>query len=255
MSSQDRGRFVWHELMTSDPDAAETFYRHVVGWDTAPFEGGPGPYTLFNSDKGPVGGLMGIPDEAAKMGAPPHWLGYIHTPDVDATAKEAQRLGATTLQEPVSMPGVGRFAVLKDPQGAVFALHKSETEIEPEGDPTRQSFSWHELATTDPDGAWDFYSQLFGWHKTESMEMGEAGTYQMFGRDRFMYGGLYRKPSEMPVSSWLHYAMVDNADAAADRAKERGGQVINGPMDVPGGDRIAVILDPQGAAFAVHSKG
>jgi predicted enzyme related to lactoylglutathione lyase len=254
MSNQDRGRFVWHELMTSDPGAAETFYRQVVGWDTAPFEDSPTPYTLLNTDSGPVGGMMELPEQAAQMGAPPHWLAYIHAPDVDATTAQAQKLGAQTLMEPTSIPGVGRFSVLKDPQGALFALHRGETEIEPESDPTQRSFSWHELATTDPDGAWDFYSQLFGWQKTESMDLGEGGTYQMFGRDRFMYGGVYRKPAEMPVSNWLHYAMVDSADAAAERARKSGGQVITGPMDVPGGDRIAVLLDPQGAAFAVHSK-
>jgi predicted enzyme related to lactoylglutathione lyase len=198
---------------------------------------------------------MKLPDEAAQQGAPPHWLAYISAPDVDATAKHAQELGATTLMEPTSVPGVGRFAILKDPQGAVFALHKGEAEAEPEGDPTPKSFSWHELATSDPDAAWDFYSQLFGWHKTDAMDMGPAGTYQMFGRDRFTYGGVYRKPDEMPAPPhWLHYAMVDSADDAAQRAEQIGGKVVNGPMEVPGGDRIAVIMDPQGAAFAVHSK-
>jgi predicted enzyme related to lactoylglutathione lyase len=150
---------------------------------------------------------------------------------------------------------VGRFAVLQDPQGAVFALHNAEAEIAPESDPTPRNFSWHELVTSDPSAAWDFYSQLFGWHKTSEMDMGPAGTYQMFGRDRFTYGGVYRKPDDMPAPPhWLHYAMVENADAAAERAKDNGGQVLHGPMEVPGGDRIAVLMDPQGAAFAVHSK-
>ncbi|MGH7470312.1 MAG: VOC family protein [Longimicrobiales bacterium] len=255
MANNDRGRFVWHELMTSDTGAAENFYTRVVGWDTAPFENSPTPYTLYMAGEAPIAGLMQLPEQAAQMGAPPHWLAYIHSPDVDATAKQAEDLGATTLMEPTSVPGVGRFAILQDPQGATFALHQGETEIEPEGDPAPKSFSWHELATSDPDAAWDFYSKLFGWHKTSDMDMGPGGKYQMFGRDRFTYGGVYRKPDDMPAPPhWLHYAMVDSADEAVERAKAIGGQVVNGPMEVPGGDRIAVIVDPQGAAFAVHSK-
>ncbi len=254
MASQDRGRFVWHELMTSDTGAAESFYTKVIGWDAAPFPESPTPYTVFTAEQAPVAGQMKLPEEAAQMGAPPHWLGYIHTPDVDATAAKAADLGATTLMAPVSMPGVGRFAVLQDPQGAVFALHKGETDIEPETDPAPRNFSWHELATSDPDAAWNFYSALFDWEKRDLMDT-PMGPYQMFGRDRFTYGGVYRKPDDMPAPpNWLHYTMVDSADAAAERAKQNGGQVINGPMEVPGGDRIAVIMDPQGAAFAVHSK-
>ena len=85
--------------------------------------------------------------------------------------------------------------------------------------------------------------------------MGDMGVYYMFGRGRFTYGGMYDKPKDMPAPPhWVHYVQVDNADAAADRAKKAGGRVVNGPMEVPGGDRIAVILDPEGASFAVHSK-
>jgi predicted enzyme related to lactoylglutathione lyase len=207
------------------------------------------------AEQGPVAGLMNLPDEAAKMGAPPHWLAYIYSPDVDATVARAKELGATELVEPTSMEGVGRFAVLQDPQGAVFAVHRGEAAIEPEQDPAPRGFSWHELATTDPEQAWGFYSALFGWEKKDAMDMGPLGTYQMFGRDRFTYGGVYRKPDDMPApSNWLPYALVDSADAAVERAQKLGGQVLNPPMEVPGGDRVAVIMDPQGAAFAVHSK-
>jgi predicted enzyme related to lactoylglutathione lyase len=137
----------------------------------------------------------------------------------------------------------------------VFAVHHGEAAIEPEQDPAPRGFSWHELATTDPERAWDFYSALFGWEKRDAMDMGPLGTYQMFGRDRFTYGGVYRKPDDMPAPpNWLPYALVDSADAAVERAQKLGGQVLNPPMEVPGGDRVAVIMDPQGAAFAVHSK-
>ncbi len=255
MADNETGRFVWHELMTSDPSSAEPFYKDVVGWNTAPFDESPTPYTMWMSGEQPVGGLMHIPDEAKAMGAPPNWLAYIGVADVDETVNKAKELGANVLAEPMTVPGVGRLSVLSDPQGAAFAVYKADREGAPEGDPKEHEFSWHELATSDPDAGWDFYSKVFGWAKKDAMPMGELGTYQMFGRDRFTYGGIYRKPDDMPAPPhWLHYALVDNADDAARRAELRGGTVVNGPMEVPGGDRVAVIRDPQGAHFAVHSK-
>jgi hypothetical protein len=120
--------------------------------------------------------------------------------------------------------------------------------------PVPGGWSWHELATTDREGAFKFYSALFGWVKTGDMDMGEAGIYQMYGLGEIPMGGIYNKTHEMPVSNWLPYAMVPNADDAAATAKKQGGTILVGPMEVPGGDRIAMMLDPQGAAFAVHSK-
>ncbi|HSL69431.1 MAG TPA: VOC family protein [Longimicrobiales bacterium] len=250
-----RGRFAWHELATTDPKAAEQFYSAVVGWTPAPWQSGEIDYTLFMSGEAPIAGLMPLADEAKAAGAPPSWLAYIEVPNVDETVAQATGLGAQMVGPAVDVPGVGRFAVLRDPQGAAFAVHKSETPTAEETDPRPLEFSWHELATTDYQAADRFYSQLFGWETKSDMDMGPAGIYHMFGRDRFTYGGMYNKPDDMPAPPhWVHYALVDSADAAAERATAHGGQVLVGPMEVPGGDRIAVIVDPQGATFAVHSK-
>jgi predicted enzyme related to lactoylglutathione lyase len=122
-------------------------------------------------------------------------------------------------------------------------------------DPEARQFSWHELTTSDLSSAVSFYEQLFGWEKKSEFDMGDMGMYHMFGRDRFTYGGMMKKPAEAPGVYWLHYVRVaDSADAAAERAQKAGGTLMVGPMEVPGGDRVAVIQDPQGAMFAVHSK-
>jgi uncharacterized protein len=256
----ERGRFVWHELMTTDLEAAKAFYQKVIGWGTQKWQAKndvtPPDYTMWMAGERPVGGLMRLPDEAKQMGAPPHWMAYLTTPDVDATVKKAKSLGANVYVEPETIPEVGRFAVMADPQGAVFAVMTPDGPYQPEGDPERLGFSWHELYTTDWKAADRFYTELFGWAPKEDMDMGkEMGIYHMFGRDRFTYGGMMNKPREMQAPpSWLHYVLVDSADEAAERGKQAGGKVFQGPMDVPGGDRIAMLLDPQGAAFAVHSK-
>ena len=254
--SNHRGRFIWHDLMTPDPDAVRPFYQAVTGWGTQPFEGSEPPYLMWTTPAGtPMGGSMKLPEAAVAAGAPPHWLGYVAVPDVEATAARVQELGGKVMVPPASIPNVGRFSIFADPQGALMATFRSDRGEgpEPEGMPPVGDFSWHELATTDPEAAWSFYSDLFGWEKTQSMDMGEMGTYQMFGRRGQTMGGIYRKPDTMQgPSAWLHYARVDSVDAAAEAARQHGGQIIHGPMEVPGGDWIVMMMDPQGGMFAVH---
>ena len=255
-SEETRGRFVWHELMTPDPKAAQTFYKQVVGWTTKAWDGN-NDYTMFLAGETPVGGVSSPSPEAKAMGAPPAWLAYIAVPNADDAVALATKLGGKVLVPAQSMPDVGRFAILQDPQGAAFAVIKGESSmpVAEETDPKPLEFSWHELLTTDSKAAVAFYSALFGWVKKSEFDMGPMGIYHIFGRDRFQYGGIMNKPADLPAPPhWLHYVQVDNADEAAKRAEKAGGKVVNGPMDVPGGDRIAAIIDPQGAAFAVHAK-
>jgi hypothetical protein len=131
--------------------------------------------------------------------------------------------------------------------------HTPAADMAPDAPPLPGAFSWHELATTDPEGGWTFYSALFGWEKMGEFDMGPSGLYREFGYGGQMVGGIYLKPAQTPVSNWLPYARVSSADDAAAAAGLQGGTVILGPMEVPGGDRIAVMRDPQGAVFAVHA--
>lgn len=198
---------------------------------------------------------MALPPEAAAMGSSPSWLAYVEVPDADAAVAQAVKLGGTVHVPAKTMDQAGRFAVMLDPQRAAFAVIKSASPLKPESDPGPRQFSWHELATNDQPAVIKFYEQLLGWEKKSEFDMGDMGVYYMFGRDRFTYGGIMKKGSQTPGSSWLHFVRVaDTADAAAERAQKAGGKVISGPMKVPGGDRIATLSDPQGATFAVHSK-
>lgn len=201
----------------------------------------------------PVGGVMQLPEAAVAGGAPPHWLAYIGTSDVDATVEHAGRLGAAVLVPPTTIPEAGRFSVLEDPQGVVIAAYTPPEPPPPVSEPSPGCFSWHELATTDHEAAFDFYHTLFGWEKQEAMDMGEEGIYQMYGAGGPPLGGMFNRPPEMPVSAWLYYIMVADVESAAVRVRELGGLVVNGPMEVPGGDKIAQCSDPQGAMFAIHS--
>ena len=246
--NSSRGRFVWYDLMTPDPKGAEAFYPKAVAWGTQPWD--QLAYTMWTANGQPLGGVMQLPTEA---GAPPHWLAYVTVPDVDGTGSLAESLGGRVLKPGADIPNVGRFAILEDPHGARFAVFTPNQPPQPDNAPGIGEFSWHELATRDYKQAFAFYEALFGWERSAEHDMGPMGMYFIFKRNGRDLGGMFNLTKEMPPN-WLHYVRVDSADAAADRVKANGGQVLNGPMDVPGGDRIAQCMDPQGAAFAVHSK-
>jgi uncharacterized protein len=244
-----RGRFIWHELLTTDTGAAAAFYPKVVPWRTHP-SSMPG-YTIWMAGQTQVGGLMALPSEGA--GTPPHWLVYVGTPSVDATAEHAQRLGARIVKSASDIPNVGRFAVLADPQGATFAVYTpagAASSTTPPGG--AGGFSWHELATTDVAGALRFYGELFGWRKGPGHDMGAMGIYQLFEHDGAQVGGMCSVQGPSTPPSWLSYVQVADTQRAVTAAKAAGGRLMHGPMDVPGGSSIALFMDPQGGAFAVH---
>jgi predicted enzyme related to lactoylglutathione lyase len=248
-----RGRFVWHQLMTRDVAGAKKFYSKLAGWKTLPWPLDPA-YTVCHSDAGPVAGIMEItPDLPAEV--PSHWLLYIGTRDVDGTTEAAVRAGGSIVKEPSDMAGAGRYAVLKDPQGAVFAVIDPENaRPESQGVPPLGTFSWHELVTSDNEAAFAFYSGLFGWDAITRMDMGPTGIYLIFGENGVQRGGMYIKPPENPgPPSWLPYAHVPDADLSYQAALASGARGTVPPMEVPGGSRIANLVDTAGADFAVHS--
>jgi predicted enzyme related to lactoylglutathione lyase len=252
-----KGQNVWFDLMTSDVAAAKRFYSEVIGWKTEDWKDSDpkNPYTMWKIGERPIGGVMGTPAEAA--GVPPHWMAHTKVDDVDATVAEAKKLGGSVHKPAWDIPNVGRLAILADPQGAAFSVYKP-SEDTPTAPPSQAGeFSWAELNTTDYESAWKFYSQLFGWKATESMDMGEGmGMYFMFSDpDKVTKGGMSNMAKTMNAPAhWLHYVTVDDINGAVERVKSKGGKVLNGPMDVPGGDVIAQCQDPQGGFFALHAR-
>ena len=249
------GRPLWYELMTTDTKAAEKFYRTVVGWTAAPFEGSPQPYTMFNrAGEVPVSGLMKTPEG---MNAPPFWAMYVGVPKLEDAAAHIKRLGGSDMSPVIDIPTVGRMQMMTDPQGAAFYIYQpSNTSQQPEGAPHVGDASWHELMTTDAPAAMTFYTGVFGWQPGETADMGPMGTYYMFNSPHGMIGGMMNKPPEMAnvPPNWQIYFLVPDINAAVERIKANGGQILNGPMEVPGGDWVLNAMDPQGAAFSLHAK-
>jgi hypothetical protein len=243
------GRFAWYELLTSDPMAAIAFYTEVVGWKTQPWE--QGGYTMWVGSQGPLGGVTPLPEQAKQMGAPPYWQANVEVANLDHSVELVKELGGKVLVVE-TVPSVGRFAVIADPQGAVIALFKPETSMASHDVNEAGEFSWHELYTTDHEAAFEFYHQVVGWERQGEFDMGPMGKYVLWGREGKQLGGMMTKPAEMKMpAAWMYYVTTTDLDGALQRAKSMGAKVMRGPMDVPGGQRIVQLLDPQGAAFAL----
>jgi uncharacterized protein len=249
------GRPVWYELMTTDTEAAEKFYKHVIGWTSAPFEGAPDPYTIFKS--GGQAGVAGLLKKPEEIQSPPFWAMYVAVPSLDDAAAHITRLGGGECSPVIDVPTVGRLQMMKDPQGAAFyIIQPASREEQPETAAQVGEASWHELMTTDAPAALKFYSEVFGWQPSEAMDMGPMGKYHMFNRPHGMIGGMMNKPPELAhvPPHWMIYFRVADINAAVERIKASGGQILNGPMEVPGGDWVVNALDPQGGAFSLHAK-
>jgi uncharacterized protein len=252
------GAFIWYELMTTDADGAKAFYDSVVGWNIG--EASPefqGYRMIGRSDGKFAGGVLPLTDEMQQHGARPMWLGYINVADVDAKVAAIEAAGGKTLMKQ-DIPGIGRIAMVADPSGAPFYIMKPTP---PANDPNARSdvFSpdqaqhvrWNELSSADQDGATDFYARQFGWSQGDEMDMGEMGKYRMIKANSVIIGAIMRKPPQLPVSMWTYYIGVDNIDRAIEALTAGGGQILHGPMEIPGGEYALNAMDPQGALFGL----
>src|SRR5438045_172009 len=166
-------KFVWYDVMTTDTKASEAFYKRVIGWNMKDSGMSDQCYTLLLVGSTMVGGLMPIPEDARKAGVGPAWMGYIGVDDVDVYAKRVKSAGGAIHRAPEDIPGVGRFAVVGDPHGAGFMLFNGTSAEAPVPAPAGTSghIGWRELHAGDLEGAFAFYSGLFGWTKGEALNM------------------------------------------------------------------------------------
>jgi hypothetical protein len=255
------GGFIWYELMTTDPDAAASFYGKVVGWRISgnpdPGPGGIDYRHIVRSDGGSNGGVLRLTDKMCQGGARPCWLGYLHVADVDKAVEAILADGGALLMPKMTID-VGSFALVSDPQGVPSYVMDP---VPPAGKPdavsdvydrwTPQHFSWNELYSPDIDGALKFYAKHFNFAFNDRISMGEMGDYCFIDHGGETIGAMMQKPPFVPAGCWNLYIRVPDIDAATATVTANGGQVLNGPMEVPGGEWIINGTDPQGAAFSL----
>jgi hypothetical protein len=258
--SDTHGKFIWYELLTNDVAGAKRFYDAVVGWDIEGQSAMPGmDYRMIRrSDGGEAGGVMTLSAEMTAGGARPGWLGYLSVEDVDATVAAVQADGGAVHMPPTTMDGIGRMALVTDPQGAPFYVMRPTPPTD-QPDAVSDVFSvdqpqhvrWNELASSDPEAALAFYSRHFGWTQQGAMPMGELGDYRFLQHGGVGIGALMNLMPGMPASSWTYYIGVEDIDRALEAVSGGGGQVLAGPDQIPGGEYSLTAIDPQGAAFGL----
>jgi predicted enzyme related to lactoylglutathione lyase len=253
--SRRQGQFSWYELITTDAEAAKTFYKNVMGWGILNPSIPQARYSLFTAGTVLVGGLVDMPGNTPRPRMEAAWIGYIGVDDVDATAKLIERLGGAVHVIPRDVVNVSRYSIFADPQKARLGLLKwaKPMQQKPATIASTGRVGWHELLAEDSKNAWTFYSEVFGWQST-SAQFGEMGTYQLFSARGQTMGGIVTKASAVPCSCWLYYFNVEDIRSAAERVKAAGGQIFNGPVDLPSGNSMIQCKDPQGAVFALRSK-
>lgn len=237
------GRFIWRELVSTDLDAASNFYSSLFGWSAAAMEMPTGPYTIFKRAEEDVGGMMGpnTPEE------PSHWVDYITVDDVDASLVKVVELGGTAITAAMDIP-VGRFALVADPAGAMFALFRGAPgATDTERRPPAHTFCWSQLMTRELDTVVPFYTGLFGW---EVSPMGPGAV--MFSRGDKPVASARSLPADAPAANhWLPYVAVDDCDASVEEAKRLGANIFHEPTTMPGMGRFAVLSDPARGVFAL----
>jgi hypothetical protein len=190
-------------------------------------------------------------------GARPRWLGYVGVDDVDASCAAIEAAGGKVLVPANDVPMAGRIAMVADCCGAPFYIM---TPTPPPGGGESTCFSalpnpgrcgWNELYAGNQANALTFYTGLFGWTLPDAMDMGPMGTYQFIAHDGVQIGAVMTKPDAVPAAAWCHYFWVESITAAKTRVEANGGQVVNGPHEVPGGLWIIQGTDPQGALFSL----
>jgi len=235
-AAADHGQPLWLDLVTEDADAAASFYRDLFGWEIVP---GREADLLVRNGGHDIAAIYQISDEMPNA-SESQWLVGIVTDDLDASVDAARAAGGTVLREITDVPGSGRYAVLRDPQGAVVLLGTPSREL---GGPRGPgNFVWAELWTDDLDGAARFYAKVLSYERSAVDRPG--GSYAIFtagGRPR---AGLVETPDPEVRPTWAPYIAVSDLAATVARVEALGGSVVIAPTPEFAGGRVALIADP-----------
>ena len=245
-TSYPHGTFSWVDLATTDAEGAKAFYGRLFGWTFDDRAAGEGMiYSMAQIGDDSVAALAQDDTGAA----PPHWNSYVTVDDVDALVPRVSELGGTVAAGPFDVLDAGRMLVVSDPTGAFLCLWQAKDNIGAELVNVHGALTWNDLSTHDADAARGFYSELLGWTFEQVSEEPPYWVIQNGGRSNGGMRVFTEEEAHFPPH-WLPYFAVDSTDGIASAATDAGGSVMVEPFDVPSG-RVAVLGDPQGAAFAV----
>ncbi len=257
-TSYEPGTFSWIELSTTQPDAAKEFYGGLFGWEADDQEiPDGGVYSLMQIEGERVAAIVEQMQDQREAGVPPNWFSYVTVASADDAAARAAELGGTVHAPAFDVMDAGRMAVIADPAGAAFGVWEAGETIGATLVNDPGCLTMNELATNEPDQAKSFYEGLFGW-RFDALDVGDDfppywGIYHD-GAANGTNGGMRELAPEQAEAGipphWLPYFTTASVDDTVTKGGELGGGVLAPAFDIPPG-RIAVLHDPQGAAFAI----
>ncbi len=245
------GQFSWVDLAAHDATIAREFYEQLFGWNTVDVDthGGP-PYAQFYLHGKTVAGMGQMPDEMLSQNIPPMWSSYINVDDISAIVQKVPELGGQVAMPVMQVLDFGWMAFLSDPSGGHVGLWQKNTHSGAELAGVPGTFCWNELATRDMQTAQTFFAKLLGWEYEDSP--GGKHPYKIIKNQGRQIGGIIQMDQNWGESPphWLVYFSVADIDTTAAKLKDLGGSICVPIFEIPSG-RIAVVADPQGAAFTM----
>jgi uncharacterized protein len=246
------GTFCWVDLATTDAAGAKAFYEELFGWEAEDTPAGEtATYTMLRLGGDDVGGLYEMDAGQREQGASPYWLSYVSVESADAAVARVAELGGIAHGDAFDVMEAGRMAVIADPEGATLALWEPRAHLGAGRVNDIGCMGWNELQTRDVEAAGDFYGGLFGWEIEPIEDDGRIvyATVRNAGNPNGGFMPMTEQHGDVPPH-WLPYFTVPSRDDAVEKARELDGALLAGPLDLPAGE-IAVLADPQGAAFAI----
>jgi hypothetical protein len=242
------GKFVWHNLVTGDGEAARQFYGELFGWEFDVKD--DGRYSVITYQGRNLGGILDTSKEG-KMPKGGHWLSAMSVPNLDASLAAIDKAGGKQLEAPIDVSGVGRVVTVEDADGAVLHLLSSDNGDPPDVEPAVHTWLWHELLANHADRAVEFYQSAFG-YGVEALKKKPTSEYRVLWSSGDARAGVLQNPFEKTRSAWIPYIRVDDPAALAERVPGLGGRVVLAPRPDVRDGTLALVLDPSGAPLALQ---
>ena len=249
------GKFIWADLFTPDPAAAQAFYTGLFGWEATTIErtttsGTTHSYIVMANGGEPVAGLAHL---SSRMQDAVHgrWVGYVSVPDVAKALAAATAAGGRVLFPAKDLPRRGTQAIFVDPESAELGVLHSSSGDPGEYTPDAGDWTWAQLFARDPAAEGRFYASVAGWEVLPDTRGDRPNVFILAsgGYSRASVAPLPPRPKATPA--WLLFVRVADVKAAAAKAISLGGRVLVAPSDTPTEYWRAVIADPTGAVIGL----
>ncbi|GIU40180.1 glyoxalase [Shewanella sairae] len=246
-----QGQPCWAELASLKIDSSKRFYSQLFGWEIVVLPIPEGTYSMLTIEDDDIGAMYQLPEEMVENGETTQWTIYFAVENLDSSLVDVTGSGGTVIVGPHDVGEAGRMAVIKDPEGARFALWQAKNHIGAKRAAENHTLCWVELACRDTEQAKQFYPHVLGWGtRASNMEGIEYTEWQVGAQD---VGGMMAMTEEwgdMPAH-WMLYFTVESCDDKAAQVEELGGKVCVPPTDIANVGRFAVINDPDGGFFSI----